>query len=405
MPPAFRALASPNFRIFLTGQGIGLVGTWSQRIAMLWLVYRTTDSPLLLGAAAFAAEIPLLLISPFGGIIADRVDRRRALMAVQVISALQAFVLGALAWAGLTAYPVLLVLAVILGICQAVEAPLRQAMFPELLRDPHELPNAIALMAFMNNAGRLIGPTVAGFIIGAVGEKACFLFNGFGYLLVLAALARLSLPHREPRHAPGSVLADLREGVHYAWEFRPIRWTLALLATVGFCGLPYLVVMPVFTREVLQAGPQELGFLLGAAGTGGVFALVLLATRGNVPALPRLLSIGGLTAAVSMLALSQMTSFWPAFATMACMGFGIVVTATSANILIQSVTPADRRGRVLGFYSMLFLGIAPVGSFAAGTLTEAIGSRACFGVLGAALAVGAIMFARRRKRLAAHIAK
>ncbi len=394
------ALRSRNYRYFLAGQGIGLIGTWCQRIAMIWLVYRTTGSPLLLGLAAFAAEIPFLFIAPFGGLIADRVNRRRALMAMQAISSLQAFVLAGLAAAGLASYPVILLLAAVLGTCQAIESPLRQSIYPDLITNPHDLPNAIALMAFMNNSGRLIGPTVAGFLIGVVGEIACFVVNGCGYLVVLAVLWRMRMKPATAPAAGGRVLAELRAGLVYAWATPAIRASLLLLASVSFCGLPYLVLMPVFTREVLHSDAVTLGYLLSMAGVGAVFGLVGLATRVKVAGIPRLLSASAASTGVALLLLSGAASFWLAAVAMACIGFGIVVTATASNILLQSISDDDKRGRVLGFFAMMFFGIAPIGNFCAGSLTEAIGSRPALGVLGAASVLCTLAFERHRRRSA-----
>lgn len=382
MVHSLRALRYRDYRIFLGGQGVALIGTWCQRVAIAWLVYRTTGSALLLGIAAFAGEICFLLIAPFGGLIADRVQRGPALMAVQVVSAVQAFTLAFLVWAGLAGFGVIAGLALLLGACQAIEMPLRQAMFSDLVDDPQDLPNAIALMAFMNNAGRLIGPTIAGFVIGLTGENVCFAINGFGYLFVIVALLRLRLPHTEPHSAGSPVWSELHAGFVYAWSFLPIRATLGLLATVGFCYLPYLVIMPVFTRDVLHADARTLGFLLSAAGLGAVGGLVWIASAVTVDSVPRLLALSGTAGGAGMLVLAHSDRFAPALFAMAAVGFGIVVTATASNVYLQTVAAPEKRGRVLGLFTMCFLGVAPFGNLFAGSLIERLGCRPALLLLG-----------------------
>lgn len=396
---ALRALRYRDYRVFLLGQGVALIGTWCQRVAIAWFIYRTTGSPLLLGIAAFAAEICFLFIAPFGGLIADRVRRGPALIAVQAVSAAQAFTLAALVWAGWAEFGVVAALALVLGACQAIEMPLRQAMFSDLVSDPHDLPNAIALMAFMNNAGRLIGPIVAGFVIGIAGENVCFAINGFGYLFVIVALLTIRLPEQARGASDGKVLHDLREGFAYAWGLRPIRATLGLLAAVGFCYLPYLVVMPIFTHDELRADARVLGFLLSAAGAGAVGGLVWIAISATAANLPRMLSLSGAIGGVGMLVLAASAWLPLALLAMAIVGFGIVVTATGANVYLQSVAAADKRGRVLGLYAMCFLGVAPFGNLIAGALVQRTGSRATLAILGFLGLACAVWFQLHRRRM------
>jgi MFS family permease len=395
---SLRALRYRDYRIFLVGQGIGLIGTWCQRVAVVWLVYRTTQSPLLLGVAGFAAEICFLLIAPFGGLVADRVHRVRALIVIQAISALQAFTLATLVLTHAATFGTILALVILLGACQALEMPLRQAMFSDLVPDPLDLPNAIALMAFMNNGGRLLGPILAGFAIGFAGEDLCFAINGFGYLWVMFALMRLRLPPNVT-HGSGAPLAELRAGFAYSWSFLPIRATLGLLVTVGFCYLPYVVVMPVFTQEVLHADAHTLGALLSAAGAGAVGGLLWIASATQVAKLPSLLAISAATGGAGMLLLAASTSPVPAMLGMAAVGFGIVVTATACNVYLQSVAAPEKRGRVLGLYTMCFLGIAPFGSLFAGTLIERLGCAETLLLLGVLGLVGTAWFQLHSTRI------
>ena len=353
---------------------------------------------LLLGIAAFAGEICFLLIAPFGGLIADRVQRVRALIVVEAVSSAQAFTLALPVWMGWADFGWIVVLALLLGACQAIEMPLRQAMFSDLIADPADLPNAVALMAFMNNAGRLIGPTIAGFVFGLAGEQVCFAINGFGYLFVIVALLRLKRPLAQSRRPGGPVWADMRAGFAYAWSFAPIRATLGLLTTVSFCYLPYLVIVPVLTRDVLHADARALGFLLSSAGLGAVGGLFWIASAADIRAFPRLLSISAFVGAAGTLLLALSLSFVPALLAMAAVGFGIMVTATASNVFLQTVAAPDKLGRVLGLFTMCFLGIAPFGNLIAGFLIEQLGTRTTLVMLGSLGLAAASRFQLNRRR-------
>jgi MFS family permease len=398
---SLRALRYRDYRIFLLGQGVALIGTWCQRVAISWLVYRTTGSAVLLGVVAFAAEICFLFIAPFGGLIADRVRRAPALIVVQAISALQAFTLALLVWLGWADVGWIAALALLLGACQAVEMPLRQAMFSDLVTDPADLPNAIALMAFMNNAGRLVGPIIAGLVIGVAGEDLCIAINGLGYVFVIVALLNMHPRQAKAAATGGPVLADLREGFAYAWHHLPIRATLGLLAMVGLCYLPYLVIVPVFTHDVLHGDARMLGFLLSAAGMGAVGGLVWIATSANADTVPRMLSISATVGGVGILVLATGTSFVPVALSLAAVGFGIVVTATGGNVYLQSIAAPGKRGRVLGLFTMCFLGVAPIGNLLVGVLVERAGSRWTLLLLGAVGLLCTALFQHQRPRMQA----
>lgn len=369
---------------------------------MIWLIYRTTGSPFLLGLAAFAAEIPFLIVAPIGGLVADRVDRRRTLMAVQFVAAMQSFALVALVSLDAASYPVLVSLGVLLGICLAVETPVRQSMFPDLVLDPADIPNAVSLMAFMNNAGRLIGPIVAGLLVASTGERACFLLSGVSFLIVIAAIWRIRLrpgPVRPPQQA--SVLRQLQSGFAYAWRDGPIRNALGMLAVVSFCGLPYLVIMPVFTSEVLGADAQTLGFLLSCAGGGGLAGLAMLALRTRVGKFPRVITVATCIGTIGLVTCSLAHDFRTAAVGMILLGYGIVVTATASNIYLQFQSEPDKRGRVLGLFSTVFFGFAPLGNVVAGFVSDHLGARTALGMMGVTAGIGtaAVAFLWRRNLL------
>lgn len=405
MSHALRALRSRDYRLLISGQGIVLIGIWCQRIAVIWLVYRITGSPLLLGVAAFVSEIPYLVVAPFGGLVADRVDRRRALMAVQWVGAAQAVVLSVLAFNAWASYPVLLAITCLQGACLALENPLRQSMVPDLLEDVSDLPSAVALAAFMNNAGRLLGPLIAGSLVAHFGEGACFAFSALGYVAVLVALSQVRLNARPSDSKPHpAVLEGLRDGARYAGRHLPLRAVLALTAVVAFCGLPYLVLIPVYTREVLGAEARTLGYLLSAAGAGGVMGLFLIAPRTGARSFPSFIAWASVLAGAGLMLCGAVASFWPALLAMVMIGAGIVIAATSANIFLQLVATPDKLGRILGLYGMVYFGMAPVGSLVAGVLGDAWGSRPALLVLGALCLACGLYFATTRKRIQAALA-
>jgi MFS family permease len=367
---------------------------------MIWLIYRTTESPFLLGLAAFAAEIPFLIVSPFGGLVADRVDRRRTLMLVQFIAAMQSFALVALITLDAAPYPVLVALGLLLGVCQAIETPVRQSMFPDLVVDPADIPNAVSLMAFMNNSGRLIGPIIAGLLVASTGERTCFLLCGLSFLVVIGAISRIRLrpgPAQPSLQPP--ILRQLQTGFAYAWTNRAIRNALCMLAVVSFCGLPYLVVMPVFTSEVLKADAQTLGFLLSCAGGGGLTGLAMLALRTKIHKFPRVIALATCIGTIGLVTCSLAHEFLIAAIGMTLLGYGIVVTATASNIYLQFQSAVDKRGRVLGLFSFVFFGFAPIGNIVAGYISDHFGSQTALGTLGitAAAATAIVAFQWRRE--------
>ncbi|MDS1139909.1 MFS transporter [Pusillimonas sp. SM2304] len=399
MMHTLRALGYPDYRIFLAGQGAALIGIWCQRIALVWLVYSTTGSPLLLGLVAFAGEIPFLILSPMGGVIADRLDQRKALIIIETIAAIQAFILAALVWTGTASMPLILFLTMILGTCQALDMPLRQTMFPKMISNPQDMPNAVALMAFMNNAGRLIGPIIAGFLISAFGEQLCFVLSGTGYLLVIAALYKISIPPGNMTDSGETIAQQLHSGAVYAWSNLPIRATLGLLGMIGFCYLPYLILAPVFVQDVLLEDARTLGYLLSSAGIGALLGLGWIARQTEVKTFPRAICLSSAVGAIGMLMFAQSASLLPATIAITMVGIGIVVSATAINIYLQIIVQPAKRGRVLGLYTTAFFGIAPLGNFFAGAIMESIGVTATMRTLGLAGLLCTIAFAVTYNRI------
>jgi MFS family permease len=391
---AFRSLGSRNFRLFFAGQGISLVGTWMQQVAMGWLIWRLTASPLALGAVGFATQLPTLVLSPLGGVLADRHPRHRIVLVAQLGGMLQAAVLAALVLTGAVQVWHLLALALALGVVTGFDVPARQALFVELV-GKGALANAIALNATLFNAARLVGPAIAGFLVAAVGEGPVFALNAVTYVAVIASLLALRLPARRREPAQGDVLANLRAGLRYALGFAPIRAALAVLAFVSLVGMPYSVLMPVFAGEVLGGGARALGLLMASAGTGALAGALYLASRTSVVGLGRVIVLAAAAFGAGLLAFSLSRSLPLSCALLLVVGFGVMVFTASINTVLQTVVEEDKRGRVISLYVMAFMGMGTFGTLAAGALASRVGAPATVAAGGAAVLLAAAWFARR----------
>ena len=286
-----RALRHRNYRLFFGGQGISLIGTWMTRVATGWLVYRLTGSAFLLGLVSFSSQIPILLLGPFAGVWVDRLNRHRVLVVTQALSMVQSFALAGLALAHIITVHEVILLNLFQGAINAFDMPARQAFLIEMVEDREDLGNAIALNSSLVNAARLIGPSVAGLLIAAVGEGYCFLIDGFSYVAVIASLLAMTVTPRVIEHARASVLSELREGWEYVRGFRPIWSILLLLAVISLVGMPYTTLMPIFAGKILHGGAHTLGFMMGAVGVGALSGAVRLAARRSVLGLGRLIAM------------------------------------------------------------------------------------------------------------------
>lgn len=370
----FRALRYRNFRLFFLGQGISVTGTWMQQIAMGWLTYRITNSPLLLGVVGFASQIPLFVLSPFAGVISDRLNRRRLIIITQVLSMIQALILAFLTMTGTVAVWHILVLGIFLGCVNSFDIPARQAFIVEMVEGKESLANAIALNSFMFNAARLIGPTIAGIIIGIAGEGMCFFINGISFIAAIWALYSMRLKKRkiEPRHP--DMLTELKEGVVYAYRFLPIKAILMLLSAISLLGMSYVVLMPVFAKDVLKGGPGTFGLMMAFAGVGALIATVYLASRKNIAQLAAMIPVYASIFSIGLIALafSRVTAL--SLFVLVFTGFGIMAHMASSNIILQTVVDDDKRGRVMSLYATAFIGVTPFGSLLAGSVASAIGA-------------------------------
>jgi MFS family permease len=390
-----RALSSRNYRLFVAGQSISLVGTWMQQVAMSWLTYRLTGSAFLLGVVGFTSQIPTLLLSPVAGVLADRWNRRRLLIVTQALAMLQAALLAATVLTGIVHVWYIIVLSLLLGVVNAFDIPIRQSFLVEMVPNREDLGNAIALNSSMVNGARLIGPTIAGLLVASVGEGVCFILNSVSYLAVLMALVAMRLaPASHDRRQRRHVFHELREGFSYSFGFGPIRSILSLVALVSLTGMPYAVLVPVFAKEVLHGGAHTFGFLMTAAGCGAFAGTVYLASRKSVLGLGRLIVIATVLFAVGIAVFAVSTNIPLSLASLAVAGFGAMTLVASCNTIIQTIVEEDKRGRVMSFFTVSFIGIAPFGSFGAGAMAGFLGPRETLLFGAACCLAGAVMFAR-----------
>jgi MFS family permease len=393
-PRLLRALSHRNYRLFFTGQGVSLVGTWITRVATSWLVYRLTGSAAMLGVVGFASQIPTFVLAPFAGVWVDRLNRYRVLLATQVLAMLQSFALAGLALAGIINVWHLLWLGALQGVINAFDTPARQAMLVDLVEDRADLPNAIALNSSMVNGARLVGPSIAGIVIAAVGEGWCFLADGISYFAVILSLLLMRVPKGRAPRSETRVLQELGEGFRYAFGFRPIRAVLVLLAVVSLAGMPYTVLMPVIADRTLHGGPYTLGFLMGASGVGALCGALYLASRRSVLGLGRVIPLASATFGVGLVAFGSSRWLPLSLLLMLLTGSGFMVQMASSNTILQTIVREEMRGRVMAFYTMAFMGTTPFGSLLAGALAGRIGAPRTLMMGGVACVAAAAVFAR-----------
>jgi MFS family permease len=391
----FRALRYRNFRLFFIGQGLSVMGTWMQQVAMGWLTYRLSGSAWLLGVVAFCGNAGILFFGTFAGVVADHVHRRRALRLTQSLALLQAAVLAALTWSGLVEVWHLIVLALFLGMVTAFDVPLRQSLWVHLVEDRADLPNAIALNSFLVNAARVVGPAAAGLLLAVASEAVCFALNALSFVAVIVAIGRMRWSH-EPGPEPwsGGFWAKWVEGYRFVSGFAPARALLLLVAVLSWTVSPYSSLMPVYAKDIYGGGPQTLGFLLAAAGAGALASTLYLASRATVRGLGRVIAAAALACGLALAAFAYLSIFPLALVLMFCVGGGLILAAASVNTILQTIVPDGLRGRMAGFFTLAFLGMAPLGNLAAGALADALGVRMTFVANGLAAALAALLLWR-----------
>ncbi len=391
----FRALKSRNYKLFFGGQAVSLTGYWMHRVAMSWLVYRITGSPLALGIVDFMGQIPTLFLGFFAGTLLDRWDLRRVIIVCQSICMVHALLLATLTLTGVVQYWHVVALSAVLGVVNAFELPARLSFVVHLVDDPEDLSNAIALNSTLFNGARLVGPSLAGVVIAVLGEGLCFLTDGTSYLATLVALLSMRMTRSARAEAqPGKVLEETREGWRYAMGFLPIRTILLAVASISFFGLPYLVLLPVFAGDILKGGPQTLGFLTAASGIGALFGSCRMALRSSPVGLSSVIArtMGLFGAAVATFAFSRVVPL--SMVLMAPIGFSMVVTFIACNTLLQTLVDDDKRSRVMSLYNMAVIGIAPLGSLCAGWSASIVGAPLTQAVGGVASMITAFLLWR-----------
>jgi MFS family permease len=368
-----RALQSRDFRLYFAGQLISVAGTWMQQIAMSWLAYRLTGSALVLGLLGFTSQLPILLFGALGGVWSDRMDRRQLMMWTQTLAMIQALVLAVLTWQGWITPGLLLVMAFVMGCINALDMPARQSLVVSLVEDRAHLQNAIALNSLIMNATRFVGPALAGFVIALTGEAFCFVINGATYLAVLLAL--WAIRARPSGDSSKPALRALKEGLRYTFSHPDIRLALMLVAVVSFMVTPYVVMMPLYVKTIFHGDASTYGLLVSSAGAGSLLGSLFLATRGSIEGLARRVSLAAVSAGVALALFALNTHHALAYPILMALGFSVVLVAAGSNTLLQSWVRDDMRGRVMATFSMAFLGVAPLGSLAVGSLANGLGVR------------------------------
>ncbi len=384
MKDTFRALAGRDFRFYFVGQVVSLVGTWVQQVAMAWITYQVTGSAFMLGVIAFCGQVPTLILSPIGGMLADRMQRRNVLLLTQVVA------MAVAAWLALVAYThtftpwVLVVAAVLMGVTGGIEMPTRQAFLLEIVHDRSHGPNAIALNSLTFNGARLVGPAVSGAILAWIGDTACFVINALSFLAAIYTLLVIH-PKTVQRHGPSGALLG---GVYYLRDFAPARWVLITVGSISLCIAPFMTFMPVYAKDIFSGGADTLGILMGTSGFGAVIASLYLATRKSLAGSDARIAGGCFATGLASVAFAYNPYFSLALPLLVLSGGATIIVITSCNILLQHLVPENLRGRVMALYTMSFIGMLPVGSLLAGSLSDLVGVKPVFvasGLVGIAI--------------------
>ena len=395
----FRSLRYQNYRLFFYGQSISLIGTWIQRITTPWLVYDLTHSAFMLGLVGFAGQIPTFLISPLAGVMTDRWNRYHLLIYTQIAAMIQAFVLAFLYLSGTIEVWHIVVLSLLLGCVNAFDVPARQSFVIEMVEKKEDLANAIALNSSMVNGARLLGPSIAGLLIAFTGEGMCFLINGLSYIFVIISLLLMTIAPKKPKVQNKQIIKNLKEGFTYTFGFAPIKYIILLLALVSLMGMPYAVLMPVFSKEILHGSAHTFGFLMGASGLGALMGALYLASRKSILGLAKLIPRATLVFGLGLIAFSFSRNFIISMALMVVIGLGMMLQMACSNTILQTIVEDDKRGRVMSIFTMAFMGTAPFGSFMAGSLASSIGVSNTLLFGGAACIVGAYFYSRKLPEL------
>jgi MFS family permease len=385
-----RALKNRNYRIYFFGMLVSYTGTWMQSVAQSWLVYRLTGSPWLLGLVGFTSQIPIFLLTPIAGVIADRHNRLRLVTLTQILAMLQAFALAALTLTHTVTVAWVFALALVLGLVNALDFPSRQSFMADLVsRD--DLMNAISLNSSMVQASRIVGPALAGILVSWLGEGACFLINGISFIAVIQGLFTLRLTEGNRPQLSESAIRDLKEGFEYVINTRPVRATLLLVAAISVFGLSYSVLLPVFASEVLGGGPRALGLLTASAGIGALGGALSLAARRHSGGLGRLVARSVVIFGLLIIAFAFSRNLFLSMLILAPAGFTVLTQMSASNTLVQTMVPDRLRGRMMSFYSLSLMGMTPFGSLLAGGAASHFGAQLTVGLGGTMCVLAAVL--------------
>ncbi len=392
----FRALKYKNYRLFVGGQSLSLVGTWIQMVAITWLVYKMTNSAFILGVVGFSGQMPLFLIAPFAGVIADRWNKKRVLLITQSLALVQALILSILVFTKVVTIWHLIGLSIFLGIINAFDMPIRQAFVVDMLDNKkQDLNNAIALNSSMVNGARLIGPSIAGILIATVGDGWCFAINCLSYLAVIISLLRMKIINIPKIKSQSRAIEQLKQGFSYTFGFKPIKYLILLLALVGLIGTPLTLLAPVFAKDFLHGNASTFGFLMSAYGSGALIGAVYLLNKKNVLGLGKLIAFAVMIFGAGMISFSLSRALWLSIIIMMISGMGMMLHVASTNTLLQTIAEENKRGRVMSFYAMAFRGMAPFGSLLSGSLAGLIGAPATLILGGAGCIIGVSFYFKR----------
>lgn len=395
----FRSLKHRNFRLFFTGQSFSLIGTWIQRIAISWLVYKLTNSVFLLGVVGFCDQIATFLLSPIAGVLTDRWNRYNILIATQFLAAIQALILAYIFFYGDIGIRHIIFLSIFLGSINAFDIPARHSLLLEMIEKKEDLGNAIALNSSMFNAARLLGPSIAGILIATTGEGICFLINALSYIIIVTSLLKMKIVPRIINKKTFHVFTELKEGFSYAFNFRPIKNIILLFGLVGLMGIPYSVLLPAFAKEILHGSSDTYGFLMGASGLGALAGALYLASKNSIRGLWKIVPLSAVLFGIGLILFSLSRSFLLSMALMVLIGFGMMLQMASSNTILQTIVEDDKRGRVLSIYIMALMGTVPFGSLLAGGTAKYFGVPLTLSIGGISCVLGGLIFAKRLPEL------
>lgn len=395
----FRALRNKNYRLFFYGQSLSLLGTWIQQVALSWLIYSVTNSPFLLGFVMFAGQLPTFFIAPFAGVLADKYDKHKIIIITQVVSMLQAILLVIFVMTDHINVSVLIILNILLGIANSFDIPTRQSFVIQMIDNKEDLPNAIALNSAIVNGSRLIGPAIAGILVASLGEGICFLINAISFVFVIISLLLMKIEKEEKKaeNQNVSILKQLKEGYKYSFGFLPIKSVILLLAAVSLFGNLYLVLLPVFAKDILSGNATTLGYLNSAVGIGALSAALYLASRKSTLGLGKIIATTTFIFAFSLILFSFSKSITLSLIILLFCGYGMMIQTAGSNTILQTLSNDDMRGRVMSFYTVAFRGMAPFGSLMAGAMADSFGAPATVLISGIVCLVVGILFSKNLK--------